>query len=112
MALTTLGPMSRIQVNLVCFFQFICFEFLTSITFLFPASVHPRIIEEQEDFICRVTNIPLDERKCRDLIILDTLHAYCEGPKPTPEAYHLNAYSRRRKFIRFNPSFLFFRRLV
>ena len=93
MALTTLGLMSRIQVNPVCFFQFICFEFITSITFLFPASVHPRIIEEQEDFICRVTNIPLDERKCRDLITLDTLHAYCGGLEPTLEACHLNAYS-------------------
>ena len=35
MALTTLGLMSRIQVDLVCFFQFICFEFLTLFTFLF-----------------------------------------------------------------------------
>jgi len=34
MVLTTLGLMSRIQVNPVCFFQIICFEFLTSSTFL------------------------------------------------------------------------------
>ena len=93
MALTTLGLMSRIQVNPVCFFRFICFEFITLITFLFSASVCPRIIGEQEDFIRHVTDIPLDERKCRDLITLDTLHAYCVGPERTLEACHLNAYS-------------------
>ena len=93
MALITLGLMSKIQVNPVCFFQFICFEFLTSITFLFLASVRPRIIGEQEDFIRHETDIPLDERKCWDLITLDTLHAYCGGPEPTLEVRHLNAYS-------------------
>ena len=89
MALITLGLMSKIQVNLVCFFQFICFEFLTSITFLFLASIRPRIIGEQEDFIRHETDIPLDERKCWDLITLDTLHAYCGGPEPTLEVRHL-----------------------
>ena len=34
MVLTTLGLMSRIQVNPIYFFQFICFEFLTLSTFL------------------------------------------------------------------------------
>ena len=34
MFLTTLGLMSKIQINHVYFFQFICFEFLTSFTFL------------------------------------------------------------------------------
>ena len=106
MALTTFGLMSRIQVNPVCFFQFICFEFLTSSTFLvFSASVRPHITDEQEAFIHRVTEIPLDKQKCRDLITLDTLHAYCRGPKPTLKAH-------RRKFIHFNPSFFFLRRLV
>ena len=35
MALTTLGLMSRIQVDPVCFFQFIYFKFLTPVTFFF-----------------------------------------------------------------------------
>ena len=35
MVLTTLGLMSRIQVDPVCFFQFTCFKFLTSLTFPF-----------------------------------------------------------------------------
>ena len=109
MALTTLGLMSRIQVNPACFFQFICFECLHR---LLSASVSPRITNKQEAFIRWVIEIPLDERKCRDLITLDTLQAYCGGPEPTPKARRLNAYSRRCKFIRFNPSFLFFRRLV
>ena len=73
----------------------------------FSTSVCPRITSEKEDFIHQVTEIPLDERKCRDLIILDTLHAYCEGPKPTPEACHLNAYSRCHKFICFSHFFIF-----
>ena len=43
--------------------------------------------------------IPFDERKCRDLITLDTLHAYYGGPVPTPAARKLNTYSRRCKFL-------------
>ena len=111
MALITLGLMSRIQVDPVCFFQFICFEFLTSFTF-FLTSVRPHITGEQEDFIRRVTKIPLDERKCQDIITLNTLHVYCRGPEPTPEAHCLNAYSHRLKFKRFSHSFFFSRRLV
>ena len=71
------------------------------------ASVRPHITDEQEAFIHRVTEIPLDERKCQDLITLDTLHAYCGGPEPTLAARRLNAYSRRRKFIHLNLSFFF-----
>ena len=43
--------------------------------------------------------IPFDERKCRDLITLDTLHAYCDGPVSTLATCKLNTYSRRRKFL-------------
>ncbi|KAL0000607.1 hypothetical protein SO802_014388 [Lithocarpus litseifolius] len=59
------------------------------------ASVRPHISDEQEDFIRWVTKIPLEERKCWDLITLDTLHLYCGGPELTPIARRLNAYSRR-----------------
>ncbi|KAL0004794.1 hypothetical protein SO802_012355 [Lithocarpus litseifolius] len=55
----------------------------------FTPSVFPHILDEQEDFIYRVTEIPLEERKCRDLITLDTLHLYCEGPEPMPVARKL-----------------------
>ena len=80
--------------------------------FFFPASVRPRITGEQEDFIRRVTEIPFDERKCRDLITLDTLYTYCGGPEPTLEARRLNAYSCRHKFICFSHSFFFSHQLV
>ena len=33
------------------------------------------------------------------MITLDTLHSYCSGPVPTPEAHRLNAYSHWRKFL-------------
>ncbi|KAK9999467.1 hypothetical protein SO802_019070 [Lithocarpus litseifolius] len=62
------------------------------LTALHP-SVHPHITGEQEAFIRRVTKILLDEQRCRDLITLDTLHLYCEGPETTLVARKLNAYS-------------------
>ncbi|KAK9995352.1 hypothetical protein SO802_020038 [Lithocarpus litseifolius] len=46
----------------------------------------PVIIEEQEAFILKVTEIPLEERKCRDLITPDALYTYYGGPVPTEEA--------------------------
>ncbi|KAL0009019.1 hypothetical protein SO802_010521 [Lithocarpus litseifolius] len=39
--------------------------------------------------ILGVLEIPFEERKCRDLITLDTLHAYCGGPKLTPIVEYL-----------------------
>ena len=74
-------------------------KFLTSSTFSLSASVRPRITNEQEAFIRLVLEIPFDERKCRDLITLDILHAYCSGPVPTPVARKLNTYSCRCKFL-------------
>ncbi|KAK9990930.1 hypothetical protein SO802_025915 [Lithocarpus litseifolius] len=50
------------------------------------ASIRPEITGEQEAFILKVTGIPLEERKCRDLITPDALHAYCGGPAPSEEA--------------------------
>ena len=48
--------------------------------FFFLAQVCPQISDEQEAFIHRVLEIPLEQRKWKDLITLDTLHAYCGGP--------------------------------
>ena len=91
--------MSRIQVDPVCFFFFFYLFRISNIVCLsfLSASVRPHISSEQEDFIRRVTEIPLDKRKCWDLITLDTLHAYYGGSEPTQEACRLNAYSRWRK---------------
>ena len=97
--LTTLGLLSRIQVNPICSFFFVCLFQASNTVYspCFSASIRPHITEEREDFIRRVIEIPLDQRKCRDLITLDTLHAYCGGPMPTTEAHGLNNYSRSRK---------------
>ena len=83
----------------LCFYFFIYLSSvaLTSSFFFFSASVYPIIIDEQEAFIHRVIDIPFEQRKCRDLITLDTLHAYCSGLEPTPAAHRLNTYSHRRK---------------
>ena len=59
-------------------------------------------------FYRQVTEVPLFKRKCRDLITLDTLRAYYEGPKLTLATCRLNAYSRRCKFIHFSPFFFLF----
>ncbi|KAK9984836.1 hypothetical protein SO802_034361 [Lithocarpus litseifolius] len=65
--------------------------------FLPISLVRPAITEEQEAFILKVTEIPLEERKCRDLITPDALHTYYGGPEPTEEARRLNNLSRQRK---------------
>ena len=65
--------------------------------FLFVASVRLHITDEQKEFIQRVLEIPLEHRKCQNLINLDTIHLYYWGPEPTPEARKLGEYSRRRK---------------
>ena len=67
--------------------------------FLLVATARPNISDEQLGFIQRILEIPLDQRKCRDLINLDTLHLYCGGPDLSPEARKLGEYSRRRKWI-------------
>ena len=79
------------------FSLFICLSILMS--FASPASVHPCTIDKQKASIRRVLEIPFDEWKCRDLITLDTLHTYCEGPEPTPATRCLNSYSRRHNFL-------------
>jgi len=67
--------------------------------FTFSDSICPRIIDEQEAFIRRVLKIPFNKRKCKDLITLGTLHAYCGGPVPMPTARKINIYSHRCKFL-------------
>ena len=71
--------------------------FNTVFFFLIATSVRLSIIDEQVGFIQRVLEIPLDQRKCRDLINLDTLYMYCESPESLSEARKLGEYSRRRK---------------
>ena len=78
---------------------FVSLATLLTISFLsfFPAYTRPHITDEQEEFIRRVLEIPLEERKCRDLITLDTIHLYCGGPEPSTEARRLEEFSRRRE---------------
>ncbi|KAL0000418.1 hypothetical protein SO802_014199 [Lithocarpus litseifolius] len=99
MALTTLGLTSGNQVVTVSFAcRFTYAKVLTrSFSFSFSAFSRPVITEEQKAFILKVTGIPLEERKCRDLITPDALYAYCGGPEPTEEARRLNNLSRQRK---------------
>ena len=70
-----------------------------SVCLYFSALVRPSVTGEQEDFIRRVLEIPLEERSCRDLITLDYLHAFCGGPEPTPEARRLEEFSRHREYL-------------
>ena len=79
-----------ILLHLPCSF---CLVFNIVFSSLFLASVHPQITDEQEAFICRVLEIPLGQRKWKDLVTLDTLHTYCGGPEPSPTTHGLNAYS-------------------
>ena len=67
-----------------------CFLFLSAYT-------RPHITDEQEEFIQRILEIPLEDRKCRDLITLDTLHLYCGGPEPLVAARKLEEFARRRE---------------
>ena len=86
-----------------------------SSSFIISASVHPSITGEQEAFIQQVLEIPFEKRKYKDLITLDTLHAYCGDPVQTSVACRLNSYSRRHKCLLFTPvtSFLLlFRHLL
>ena len=52
---------------------------------------------EQESFIRRILEIPFKQRKWKDLVILDTIHAFYGGPMLTPIARQLQAYTHRRK---------------
>ena len=62
------------------------FPSLTLCFSCFSASVHLDITNEPEDFLGKVQAIPLEERKWKDLLTLDTLHAFCGGLEPTPVA--------------------------
>ena len=93
--LTILGLSSGTQVNSVSSSSFVLFSLLTPSISLFSASTRPYITDEQEEFIRRVLDIPLEQRRCRDLITLDTLHLYCGGSEPTPEARKLDELRRR-----------------
>ena len=83
---------SSLFLCLFVVFDVVCF-------YLFSASVCSRITDEQKAFIRQVLDIPFDERRCKELITLDTLHAYCGGPEPMPTTHRLNAYSCLHKFL-------------
>ena len=70
------------------------FRFLSDVILFSSAYTRPHITDEKEEFIRRVLEIPLEERKCRDLITLDTIHLYCGVPEPSTEARRLEEFSR------------------
>lgn len=82
---------------LLPFLHLFAMHLTLSTSFLISASVCLKIIDEQESFIRCVLDIPFGDRKWKDLVTLDTLHAYRGGLAPTPAARRLNAYSRRLK---------------
>ena len=92
--LSSKNQVKKRQLPLYLFYP----TFLTlSLFFIIAATVRPSITDEQLGFIQQILEIPLDQRKCRDLINLDTFHLYCGGPDLSPEARKLGEYSCRRK---------------
>ena len=70
---------------------------LLTLAFVFSAYTRPHITDKQEEFIQRILEIPLEDRKCRDLITLDTLHLYCGGLEPSAAARRLEEFAHRRE---------------
>ena len=96
-----LGYCQEFKFSTVCFLTFSLFICCVDVVcfYLFSASVCSRITDEQEAFIRQVLDIPFDERRCKELITLDTQHAYYGGPEPMPTTRRLNAYSCQHKFL-------------
>lgn len=57
------------------------------------------ISEEQEDFLQHILTIPLEEGSWKNLVTLDSLHAFCGGLIMTYKARHLDGQSRLHKFF-------------
>ena len=96
--LTSKNQVKNVSCPFTCFIlTFLTLFFFLILLFFIAATACPSITDEQLGFIQRILEIPLDQRKCWHLINLDTLHLYCEGPDPSPEARKLGEYSRRRK---------------
>jgi len=95
--LTTLGLLLGAQVDPVNYVSSVFEVTLLTLAFSFSAYTRPHITDEQEEFIHRILEIPLEDRKCRDLITLDTIHLYCGGPEPSAEARRLEEFAHRRE---------------
>jgi len=80
-------------------YLFICYVLIVVYFSLLLASIRPQITDEKEAFIHQVLEIPFGQRKWKDLVTLDTLHAYRGGLEPTPVALKLNAYFHRHTFL-------------
>ena len=65
---------------------------------MFSVQDRLEISEEQESFLKWVWAILLGQRKWKDFVTLDTLHASCSGLEPTVKARWLVAFARRCKF--------------
>ncbi|KAL4609977.1 hypothetical protein ACB092_08G019100 [Castanea dentata] len=56
------------------------------------------ISKEQEDFLQCILSNPLEVKGWKDLVTLDSLHAFCGGSIPTDKAKQLDVQARLKKF--------------
>lgn len=57
------------------------------------------ISEEQEDFLQRILTIPLVKRSWKNLVTLDSLHAFYGGPISMDKAKHLDSQAHLHKLF-------------
>ena len=68
----------------------------------------PEVTLKQWIFLEQIFRIKLSDRTWAKLVTLNTIHWYCEGPKPTVAAYHHDSQARQRKSIAYYFSFLIY----
>jgi len=73
--------------------------YLTFCSFGFLAQVRCEVTNEQENFLKRILAIPLEERKWKDLVTLDTLYTFCGGLELTLKVRRLHASSYHCKSL-------------
>ena len=88
----TLGIVRESGVSSIFIFYYPVYFCFVSNTFSFLAQARPQISDEQEGFIRHVLEIPFEQRKWKDLVTLDTFHAFCGGLEPTLIARQLHTF--------------------
>ena len=68
----------------------------------------PEVTLKQWIFLEQIFRIKLSDRTWAKLVTLNTIHWYCEGPKPTVAAYHHDSQARQHKSIAYYFSFLIY----
>ena len=90
--------------------NFTCYYWFHMKFWSYPIAAQDRLefSLEQWSFLERISKTKLSERICVNLVTLDTIHWYCEGPKPTKAACHHDNLARQRKFVAYYFSFLIY----